>query len=105
MEAGWSTRREARQLGGSDWVVKICWDQQIQEMSFTRRPGSGNPQQTSRQEDHHIVRNAHVQPTASSAAIHAQVASSQGALRLLEPYEGAWLKDIKDGDAHYVYCP
>ncbi|GFX49166.1 HTH_Tnp_Tc3_2 domain-containing protein [Trichonephila clavipes] len=48
-------------------------------MSFTRRPGSGRPRQTSRQEDRHIVRNARVQPTASPAAIKAQVASSIGA--------------------------
>ncbi|GFU31796.1 hypothetical protein TNCV_1176621 [Trichonephila clavipes] len=45
-------------------------------MSFTRRPGSGRPRQTSRLEDRHIVRNAHVQPTPSSAAIQAQVAPS-----------------------------
>ncbi|GFX61366.1 HTH_Tnp_Tc3_2 domain-containing protein [Trichonephila clavipes] len=37
------------------------------------------PRQTSRQEDRHIVRNAHVQPTASSAAIQAQVVPSLGA--------------------------
>ncbi|GFX42444.1 transposable element Tcb2 transposase [Trichonephila clavipes] len=43
-------------------------------MSFTRRPGSGHPRKTSSREDHHIVRNARVQPTASSAAIQAQVA-------------------------------
>ncbi|GFV92903.1 transposable element Tcb2 transposase [Trichonephila clavipes] len=48
-------------------------------MSFTRRPGSGRPRQTSRREDHHIVRNARVQPTALSAAIQAQVAPSLGA--------------------------
>ncbi|GFT89480.1 uncharacterized protein TNCV_4387481 [Trichonephila clavipes] len=35
-------------------------------MSFTRRPGSGCPRWTSGQEDHHIVRNARVQSTASS---------------------------------------
>ncbi|GFY15285.1 transposable element Tcb2 transposase [Trichonephila clavipes] len=45
-------------------------------MSFTRRPGSGRPQKTSRREDRHIVRNTRVQPTASSAAIQAQVAPS-----------------------------
>ncbi|GFT85415.1 HTH_Tnp_Tc3_2 domain-containing protein [Trichonephila clavipes] len=56
----------------------MCWDQWIREMSFTRRPGSGRPRQTSRREDLHIVRNAHVQPPASSAAIQAQVASSLG---------------------------
>ncbi|GFS81253.1 transposable element Tcb2 transposase [Trichonephila clavipes] len=48
-------------------------------MSFTRRSGSGRPRQTSRREDHHIVRNARVQPSASSAAIQAQVAPSLGA--------------------------
>ncbi|GFX18285.1 HTH_Tnp_Tc3_2 domain-containing protein [Trichonephila clavipes] len=47
-------------------------------MSFTRRPSSGRSRQTSRQADHYIVRNAHVQPTVSSAAIQAQVASSLG---------------------------
>ncbi|PRD28299.1 UNVERIFIED_CONTAM: hypothetical protein NCL1_32776 [Trichonephila clavipes] len=36
MEAGWSARRVARQLGRSDCVVKRCWDQWIQEMSFTQ---------------------------------------------------------------------
>ncbi|GFX14834.1 transposable element Tcb2 transposase [Trichonephila clavipes] len=49
-------------------------------MSFTRRPGSGRPRQTSRREDHHIVRNARVHATASSAALQAQVAPSLGAL-------------------------
>ncbi|GFU23306.1 transposable element Tcb2 transposase [Trichonephila clavipes] len=45
-------------------------------MSFTRRPGSGCPRQTSSQEDCHIVRYVPVQPTASSAAIQTQVAPS-----------------------------
>ncbi|GFV41531.1 uncharacterized protein TNCV_3626831 [Trichonephila clavipes] len=72
MEAGRSARRVARQLGLSDCAVRRCWDQWIQEMSFTRRPGSIRPLQTSRREDHQIVRNARVQPTASSAVIQAQ---------------------------------
>ncbi|GFX33579.1 transposable element Tcb2 transposase [Trichonephila clavipes] len=80
IEAGWSSRRVTRQLGRSDCVVRRCWEQWIQEMSFTRRPGSGRPRQTSLLEDRHIVRNARVQPTASSAAIQAQVAPSLGAL-------------------------
>ncbi|GFT98542.1 transposable element Tcb2 transposase [Trichonephila clavipes] len=79
MEAGWSARRIASQLGHSDCVVWRCWDQWIRDMSLTRRPGLGRPRQTSR-EDRHIVRNARVQPTASSAAIQAQVAPSLGAL-------------------------
>ncbi|GFY06567.1 transposable element Tcb2 transposase [Trichonephila clavipes] len=47
-------------------------------MSFTQRPGSGRPRQTSLREDHHILRKARVQPTVSSAAIQAQVAPSVG---------------------------
>ncbi|GFT39024.1 transposable element Tcb2 transposase [Trichonephila clavipes] len=35
-------------------VVRRCWDQWIREMSFTRRPDSGHPRQTSRREDLHI---------------------------------------------------
>ncbi|GFX43469.1 transposable element Tcb2 transposase [Trichonephila clavipes] len=38
MEAGWSARQVARQLGSSDCIVRRCWDQWIREMSFTRRP-------------------------------------------------------------------
>ncbi|GFX95613.1 transposable element Tcb2 transposase [Trichonephila clavipes] len=72
MEAGWSVRQVVHQLGCSDCVVRRCWDQWIREMSFTRRPGSGRPRQTNRREDRHIVRNARVQPTASSTAIEAQ---------------------------------
>ncbi|GFW32208.1 transposable element Tcb2 transposase [Trichonephila clavipes] len=51
MEAGWSARRVACQLGCSDCVVMRCWDQWIREMSFTRRSGSGRPRQTSREKD------------------------------------------------------
>ncbi|GFU41959.1 transposable element Tcb2 transposase [Trichonephila clavipes] len=65
-------------FGRSDCVVR-CWDQWIRETSFTRRPGSEPPRQTSRRKDRHIVRNASVQPTSSSAAIQAQVAPSLGA--------------------------
>ncbi|GFX40106.1 transposable element Tcb2 transposase [Trichonephila clavipes] len=45
-------------------------------MSFTERPNSERPRQTSRREDRHIIRNVHVQPTVSSVAIQAQVAPS-----------------------------
>ncbi|GFV78171.1 transposable element Tcb2 transposase [Trichonephila clavipes] len=79
MEAGWSAKRVARQLGRSNCVVRRSWDQWIREMSFARRPVSGCPRQTSRREDRHIVRNARVQPTASSIVIQAQVAPSLGA--------------------------
>ncbi|GFW66954.1 transposable element Tcb2 transposase [Trichonephila clavipes] len=76
VEAGWLARRVACQLGCSDCVARRCWDQWIREMSFTRRPGSGLPRQTSRREDPHIVRNARVQPTASSTALQAQIVFS-----------------------------
>ncbi|GFS90111.1 uncharacterized protein TNCV_507851 [Trichonephila clavipes] len=62
MEAGWSARRV-------DCVVRRCCNLWIREIAFTRRPGSGRPRQTSRLEDHLIVRNVRVQPTASLAAI------------------------------------
>ncbi|GFX11328.1 transposable element Tcb2 transposase [Trichonephila clavipes] len=79
MEAGWSARRVDRQLGRFDGVVRRCWYQWIREMSFTRRPGSEHPRQTSRREDRHIVRNARVQPTALATVIQAKVAPSLGA--------------------------
>ncbi|GFV99740.1 uncharacterized protein TNCV_5081001 [Trichonephila clavipes] len=75
-----SARRVARQLDRSNCVVRRFGDQRIRETSFTRRPGSGYPRQTSRREDLHIVRNVHVQPTASSVALQAQVAPSLGTL-------------------------
>ncbi|GFS52390.1 transposable element Tcb2 transposase [Trichonephila clavipes] len=56
MEAGWSARRVARQLGRSDCVVRRFGDQWIRDMSFTRRPGPGRPRRTSRRKDRHIVR-------------------------------------------------
>ncbi|GFX27093.1 HTH_Tnp_Tc3_2 domain-containing protein [Trichonephila clavipes] len=68
-EAGWSARRVARQLSCSDCVVRSCWDQWIPDTLFIRRPVSGRPRLTSFREDHHIVRNARVQPIASSAII------------------------------------
>ncbi|GFW15949.1 transposable element Tcb2 transposase [Trichonephila clavipes] len=67
-------------------------------MSLTRRLRSVPPQQNSRRKDHRIVRNARVQPTASSAAIQAHVATSLGApvssqtirRRLAEGHLGLW---------------
>ncbi|GFS81364.1 transposable element Tcb2 transposase [Trichonephila clavipes] len=47
--------------------------------SFSVEYKTERPRQTSRREDRHIVRNARVQPSASSAAIQAQVAPSLGA--------------------------
>ncbi|PRD29792.1 UNVERIFIED_CONTAM: hypothetical protein NCL1_28342 [Trichonephila clavipes] len=61
------------------YVVRRCWDQWIREMLFTQRSCLGHPRKTSRREDRHILRNARVQPTASSATIPAQVTPSLGA--------------------------
>ncbi|GFX28256.1 transposable element Tcb2 transposase [Trichonephila clavipes] len=44
----------------------------MREISFTRTPDLGRGQQTSRREDCNIVRNACVQPIASSATIQTQ---------------------------------
>ncbi|GFT16717.1 transposable element Tcb2 transposase [Trichonephila clavipes] len=66
LEAGWSARRVTRQLGRSDCVVKTRF----------RTPSTRTP---SHREDRHIIRNARVQPTASCAAIQAQVVPSLGA--------------------------
>ncbi|GFY31105.1 transposable element Tcb2 transposase [Trichonephila clavipes] len=77
-EAGWLAGRVARQLGLSDCVMRRCWHQWIREISFTRRPGSGRPRLTSHREHRNIVRNARIQPTASSSTFQAQVAPSLG---------------------------
>ncbi|GFX72581.1 uncharacterized protein TNCV_4061771 [Trichonephila clavipes] len=79
MEAGWSARRVACQLGCFDCVVWRRWDHWIREMSFTQTECSRRPQQNSHREDRHIVTNASAQPTPSLAAIQAQVVHSLGA--------------------------
>ncbi|GFW77840.1 uncharacterized protein TNCV_3404131 [Trichonephila clavipes] len=54
MEAEWSARRVACQLGRSDCVERKCWDQWIRELSFTRRPGrTPLTDQSSRRPPHH----------------------------------------------------
>ncbi|GFV79572.1 transposable element Tcb2 transposase [Trichonephila clavipes] len=82
-------------------------------MSFTRRPGSGRPQQTSRRVDRHIVRNARAQPTASSAAIQAHVAPSLGApvssrtirRHLAKGHLGSWSLECSDNNRVLVWSP
>ncbi|GFX20394.1 transposable element Tcb2 transposase [Trichonephila clavipes] len=82
----------------SDCVVRRCLDQRIEELSIKRRLGSGHPRQTSRRENCHIVRNARLQPTASSAAILTQVEPLLGdhvsshtiRRRLVEGHLGSW---------------
>ncbi|GFY27032.1 transposable element Tcb2 transposase [Trichonephila clavipes] len=77
-EADCSRGQAPRQLGRYVCVVRRCWDQRIREKSFTRRPGSGRTCQNSHREDHHIVRNIRIQPTASSATIQTHLASLLG---------------------------
>ncbi|GFW68418.1 uncharacterized protein TNCV_3299601 [Trichonephila clavipes] len=36
IEAGWSARRVARQLGHSDCVVRRCWDQWIRDVIYSK---------------------------------------------------------------------
>ncbi|GFW30705.1 transposable element Tcb2 transposase [Trichonephila clavipes] len=71
-------------------------------MSFTQRPGSRRPRQTSSRENRLIIKNARVQPTASSTAIQAQVAPSLGAPVSSRNIRVSWLKDIWDRGVHYV---
>ncbi|GFU32226.1 transposable element Tcb2 transposase [Trichonephila clavipes] len=94
MEAGWSARRVARPLGSSDCVVRRRWDQWIREMSLHE----DQAQAALDRADRYIVRNARVQPTASSVAIPAQIALSLGTpvssrtvrRRLAEEHLGSW---------------
>ncbi|GFX88927.1 transposable element Tcb2 transposase [Trichonephila clavipes] len=78
IEAGWSARRVARLLGHSVLLGGVatsgserCHLQEDQAQNSFR--------QTSCREDRHIVIKPLAQPTASSAAIQAQVAPSLGA--------------------------
>ncbi|GFX58361.1 hypothetical protein TNCV_205481 [Trichonephila clavipes] len=66
-------------------------------MSFTRKPGSETHRQTSRQEYHHIVRNANVQPTASSASTQAQIGAANEGTGL--QWNGTRLSSAKNPDS------
>ncbi|GFV78558.1 transposable element Tcb1 transposase [Trichonephila clavipes] len=59
-----------------DCALRIAGRWRLTSFSMEYKTGLGRPRQTSHREDRHIVRNARVQPTASSAAIQAQVAPS-----------------------------
>ncbi|GFV50183.1 transposable element Tcb2 transposase [Trichonephila clavipes] len=93
IEAGWP----ARQVGRYDLTVRRCWDQWTEETSFTRRPGSGRPRQTSSREYRHIIRHACVEPTASLAAVETQHLH-YGPLCLPEPSQGAYLFNLSSDD-------
>ncbi|GFY22256.1 transposable element Tcb2 transposase [Trichonephila clavipes] len=81
MEAEWSARRVARQLGRSDCVVRRCWDQWIRGMSSTRRPSSGRPRQTSHRED----------TTSSSLATNPVRISDANRVRVWKPRGDAFI--------------
>ncbi|GFT88266.1 HTH_Tnp_Tc3_2 domain-containing protein [Trichonephila clavipes] len=49
----------------------MCWNQWIEETSFTRLQGTGHPPQISHREN-----DTHIEPTASLPAVQIQVASS-----------------------------
>ncbi|GFX41488.1 HTH_Tnp_Tc3_2 domain-containing protein [Trichonephila clavipes] len=71
IEARWSTWRvTTHQVGRSDLTVTDQW---TEEASFSQRAGSGCLQQTNHQEDRPIIRHARLEPTASLAAVQAQV--------------------------------
>ncbi|GFY07051.1 hypothetical protein TNCV_4203221 [Trichonephila clavipes] len=88
-----------------DFALRMAGRGRLNLFPVEYKTGSRRPRQNSRQEDRHIVKNSRVQPTASLAIIQAHVGTSLGPLCLLEPYEGAWLKDIWDCGAHYVCWP
>ncbi|PRD29839.1 UNVERIFIED_CONTAM: hypothetical protein NCL1_28173 [Trichonephila clavipes] len=53
MEAGWSDRRVAHQLGRSDYVVRRCWNQWIREIIYTKtRLRMPSTEQSSRRPPH-----------------------------------------------------
>ncbi|GFU85571.1 transposable element Tcb2 transposase [Trichonephila clavipes] len=56
--------------------IKYTGTWHLTSFSVDYKTGLGCPRQTRRREDRHIVRNARVQPSASSVAIQAQVAPS-----------------------------
>ncbi|GFT21814.1 transposable element Tcb1 transposase [Trichonephila clavipes] len=72
IEAG----RSARQVGRSVLTVSRCWDQWTEWTLFIRRQGSRCPRQTTHRKDHHIIRHARVEHTASLSAVQTPVASS-----------------------------
>ncbi|GFY19832.1 HTH_Tnp_Tc3_2 domain-containing protein [Trichonephila clavipes] len=71
--AGWSTRRVAGQLDGSECAVRKCWEQWAREGTHARKNGSGATRKTTRREDRRIVRQALVDPTVTRSTMRADV--------------------------------
>ncbi|GFW39999.1 transposable element Tcb2 transposase [Trichonephila clavipes] len=98
MEAGWSARQVARQLGHSDCVVRRCCDQWIREMSLTRIPGSGHHRQTNLLKVLHIVRkcmsiaNCFIgrHPGTGRPSLGTPVSSRTTRRRLADEHLGSW---------------
>ncbi|GFV10584.1 transposable element Tc1 transposase [Trichonephila clavipes] len=71
--AGWSTRRVAGQMDGSECIVRNCWEQWTREGTHARKTGSGATRKTTRREDRRIVRQAFVDPTVARSTIRVDV--------------------------------
>ncbi|GFT71340.1 transposable element Tcb2 transposase [Trichonephila clavipes] len=99
MEAVWSARRAARQLCLSDCVVRRRLGQWI------RKIDSGRPRQASCREDHQIIKNARVQPTASWAAIQTQIAPSLGIPVSSRTIRKRLVEGHFRSRPHYMCCP
>ncbi|GFV42918.1 uncharacterized protein TNCV_1587261 [Trichonephila clavipes] len=56
MEAGWSARRVARQVGRSDLTVRRCWDQWAKETSFTTTLRAPSSDHSLRRSSYHTTR-------------------------------------------------
>ncbi|GFW81359.1 transposable element Tcb2 transposase [Trichonephila clavipes] len=99
MEAGWSARRIAPQVGRSDLTKRKCWDQWIEKTSFTHLPGSLRDRQNRHQEGRYIIRHPHVEPPVLLAAL-------QAAPSLLAPvsFPNDRLKDSCHRSAYCVHC-
>ncbi|GFX46363.1 transposable element Tc1 transposase [Trichonephila clavipes] len=71
--AGWSTRRVAGQVDGSECAVRSCWEQWTREGTHARKTGSGATRKTTRREERRIVRQALADPTVTRSTIQADV--------------------------------
>ncbi|GFW51907.1 transposable element Tc1 transposase [Trichonephila clavipes] len=71
--AGWSTRRVAGQVDGSECAVRNCWEQWTREGTHAWKPESGETRKTTRREDRRIVRQELVDHTVTRSTIRADV--------------------------------
>ena len=68
-EAGWTTRRTARQMGRSDAAIRRCWQGWVANGRVERQDGSGRPRTTTDREGRRIVRSAVTVPSSSLSTI------------------------------------